>query len=283
MVMLLENEAEENDHIWSRVAPLDHLPPLSGVKSGATVLATLSDSTGASQGYPLVAWHRYGTGKCLTMATDRLWRLRFKTGDKYHWRVWSQTIQFLTLSRLMGEHKRIRLETDRALYQTGVQARLYAQVLDEDFEPMIQPSFEITVSGADGNALRERVSLQPDRTSPGLYEGYFTAPVAGRYRIEANEDDAEVSNTAEFQVAEVNRELTDTHMRRDGLERIARITGGAVLAPTELAKLDDLLEKQPVVTTLRSERPLWDHWLVAVLLIALLGMEWILRRRHDLT
>jgi hypothetical protein len=52
----------------------------------------------------------------MSIATDRLWLLRFKTGDKYHWRVWSQCIQFLTLSRLMGEHKRIRLETDRAIY-----------------------------------------------------------------------------------------------------------------------------------------------------------------------
>ena len=120
MVMLLENQTEQNDRIWSRVAPLDHLPPLIGAKPGATVLATLSDASSGSQRYPMVAWHRYGTGKCLSIATDRLWRLRFKTGDKYHWRLWSQCIQFLTLSRLMGEHKRIRLETDRSIYKLGI-------------------------------------------------------------------------------------------------------------------------------------------------------------------
>lgn len=283
MVMLLENKSEENDHIWTRVAPLDHLPPLSGVKPGATVLATLSDATDSSKGYPLIAWHRYGTGKCLSMATDRLWRLRFKTGDKYHWRVWSQAIQFLTLSRLMGEHKRIRLETDRTFYEDGEQVRLYAHVLDEDFEPVVQPSFGITVSGVDGNSLREQVSLQPDRTSPGLYEGYFTPPVAGRYRLEANEDDAEISNTTEFQVAEVNRELADTDMRRDGLERIAKLTGGTCLAPDQLGTLETLLDTRPITTTVRSDRPLWDNWLVLTVLICVLGTEWIVRRRNDLT
>lgn len=283
MVMLLENDPDENDRIWSRVAPLDHLPPLLGVKPGATVLATLSDAASGSQGYPLVAWHRYGTGKCMSIASDRLWRLRFKTGDKYHWRVWSQSIQFLTLSRLMGEHKRIRLETDRTLYQDGEQVRLYAHVLDEDFEPVIQPSFEISVNGADGNALREPVSLQPDRTSTGLYEGYFTAPVAGRYRLEANEEDKEISNTTEFQVAAVNRELSDTNMRRAGLQRIAQLTGGSLLAPEKMAQLGSLLDAKPITTTVRSERPLWDSWLVAALLIGLLGTEWILRRRNDLT
>ncbi|MCP3998829.1 MAG: hypothetical protein GY722_27720, partial [bacterium] len=115
LVMTLENEVELNDRIWSRMAPMDQLPPLLSAKPGATVLAVLSDSTARDQGYPLVAWQRYGTGKCMSIASDRLWRLRYKTGDKYHWRVWSQCIQFMTLSRLMGEHKRIRLETDRSV------------------------------------------------------------------------------------------------------------------------------------------------------------------------
>ena len=280
---MLENENEENDRVWSRVAPLDHLPPLLGAKPGATVLATLSDAAGESQRYPLVAWHRYGTGKCLSLATDRLWRLRFKTGDKYHWRVWSQCIQFLTLSRLMGEHKRIRLETDRSTYRDGEQARLFAHVLNEDYEPVVQNSFEITVNGVGENVLKERVSLQADRTSPGLYEGYFTAPASGRYRLEANEDDQELSNTTEFQVAVVNEELTDTNMRLAGLQRIAQLTGGTCLSVQDLPKLGTLVNTEPVTTTVRSERPLWDSWLVAAVLVGLLGMEWILRRKHDLT
>jgi hypothetical protein len=283
MVMVLENETAENDRIWSRVAPLDHLPPLLGAKPGATVLATLSDTTGGAQRYPLVAWHRYGTGKCMSLATDRLWRLRFKTGDKYHWRVWSQCIQFLTLSRLMGEHMRIRLETDRSIYRDGEQARLYAHVLDEDYEPVVQNSFEITVNGVDGNALKESISLKPDRTSPGLYEGYFTPPAPGRYRLEANEDDQEVSNTTEFQVAMVNEELADTNMRLDGLQRIAKLTGGTCLSVRDLPQLGTLMNIEPITTTVRSERPLWDNGLVAALLVGLLGMEWILRRKHDLT
>ena len=283
MVMVLENDTESNDRVWSRVAPLDHLPPLQGAKPGATVLATLSDTANTSNKYPMVAWHRYGTGKCMSIATDRLWRLRFKTGDKYHWRVWSQSIQFLTLSRLMGEHKRVRLETDRTTYRDGEQVRLYAHVLDEDFEPMVQPSFGIVVNGTDNNALSQRVSLQPDRTTPGLYEGYFTAPVAGRYRLEANENDKDVSNTTEFQVAVVNEELSDTKMRLDGLKRMAQLTGGSVLSLSDLGKLDGLLDTEPLSITVRSERPLWDNGLIAALLILLLGMEWFMRRKYDLT
>ena len=282
MVMTLENNKAENDRTWSRVAPLDHLPPLLGPKQGATVLAALSDENAGSQRYPLVAWQRYGTGKCLSIATDRLWRLRFKTGDKYHWRVWSQCIQFMTLSRLMGEHRRIRLETDRSIYSLDDQSRIYAHVLDDDFEAVVQTGFEVVVSGPDDSDVEQRIRLQPDRAHPGLYEGYFSPPATGRYRIEANDEDKEVSNTTEFQVADFRKELTDTNMRSDHLERIAELTGGAKLSIRDLPRLRSLINSEPVTTTVRSERPLWDSSLVVFLLVGLLGAEWIIRRRHDL-
>jgi hypothetical protein len=282
MVMTLENKIADNDRVWSRVAPLDHLPPLLGPKPGATVLATLSEGGSDAQRYPLVAWQRYGTGKCMSLATDRLWRLRFNTGDKYHWRIWSQSIQFLTLSRLMGEHKRIRLETDRAVYPLGGQGRLYAHVLDEDYQPVVQSGFDVFVGALDGGEKKEKISLRPDRTQPGLYEGYFSPPGPGRYRMESNEDDLPISNATEFQVVDAKPELVDTDMRLGQLKRIAELTGGACLPMQELSQLATLVNKEPVTTTVRSERALWDNGLVALLLIGLLGAEWILRRTFDL-
>jgi hypothetical protein len=149
LVMTLEMDREVNDRLWSRVAPLYHVAPLTSARPGATVLATLSDSRSRMTPYPLVAWQRYGTGKCMLIGTDRLWLLRFRNGDKYHWRVWSQCIQFLTLSRLMGEHKRIRLETDRSTYPVDGQVQLYAHVLDDRYEPILQPGFDVEVTMPD--------------------------------------------------------------------------------------------------------------------------------------
>ena len=282
LVMTLENEVELNDRIWSRMAPMDQLPPLLSAKPGATVLAVLSDSTARDQSYPLVAWQRYGTGKCMSIASDRLWRLRYRTGDKYHWRVWSQCIQFMTLSRLMGEHKRIRLETDRSVYAVDGQCRLYAHVLDDSFDPVVQPVFEVYVSSIDGGQAKQLVSLRPDKSQPGLYEGYFAPPDPGRYRLEANENDQRVSSTTEFQVADVRQELIDTDMSLAHLQRIANLTGGASLGIRELSKLSSLVNDRLITTKVRSERPLWDNSLVVLLLVALLGAEWILRRRYDL-
>ncbi len=285
LVMTLETDQDENDLVWSRVAPLDRIPPLLAPRPGATVLAELSDTQSRADRYPLVAWQRYGTGKCMMMATDRLWMLRFKTGDKYHWRVWSQCVQFLTLSRLMGEHKRIRLETDRVTYPVDGRVRLYANLLDDDYEPLTQPGFEIEVSALDADGAAgdpQRVTLRPDKSTPGLYEGYFSPPRAGGYRVEANASDRPLSNSTEFQVADLRPELANTDMQIDHLRRIAELSGGEVLSALELQKLPALLNREPHTTSVRTDRPLWDNSLVALVLVGLLGFEWILRRRYDL-
>jgi hypothetical protein len=283
LVMTLETDQEENDNVWSRVAPLDRIPPLLGARPGATVLTTLSNSGGQGDRYPLVAWQRYGTGKCMMIGSDRLWLLRFKTGDKYHWRVWSQCIQFLTLSRLMGEHKRIRLETDRAIYPVDGQVQLYAHLLDDRYEPIMQAGFEVRVIPLDvAGAPPQRTALRPDTAHPGLYEGFFSPTRAGRYRVESSSGDRALSNTTEFQVTDVEPEMANTDMQIGRLRRIAEMSGGECLGMGQLDQLSGLLDLEPHETTFTAEVPLWDSAWIMLLLIALMGTEWIVRRRYDL-
>ena len=52
---------------------------------------------------------------------------------------------------------------------------------------------------------------------------------------------------------------------------------------SDLGRLNDLVNSEPVSTTVRSERSLWDNGWVVTLLVVLLGMEWFMRRKHDLT
>lgn len=283
LVMTLEMDPEVNDRIWSRVAPLNRIPPLLEPRPGATVLATLSDSRSRTEAYPLVAWQRYGTGKCMMIGTDRMWLLRFKTGDKYHWRVWSQCIQFLTLSRLMGEHKRIRLETDRAIYPLDGQVQLYAHLLDERFEPMMQAGFDVLVTPlTDEGAAPRRVTLRPDARIPGLYEGYFSPTQTGRYRVESDAGDRDLSNTTEFQVADTAPEMASTEMQLTQLQRIADLSGGRLLRVPELGSLPAEIDRSRQAIAYVTQAPLWDNAWVALVLLMLMGTEWIVRRTYDL-
>ncbi|MBT3294975.1 MAG: hypothetical protein HN919_21735 [Verrucomicrobia bacterium] len=283
LVMTLETDREKNDRIWSRVAPLHHLPPLGVPKPGATVLASLSDTSARNEAYPFVTWQRYGAGKCMAIASDRLWMLRFKMGDKYHWRVWSQSLQFLTLSRLMGEHKRIRLETDRSTYQEGERVLLYANVLDDSYNPENRSGFRVEVTSLDDAAgAISSLRLVPNVTKPGLFEGYFNPATAGRYQVRSNADDADYSNTSEFQVTDLNPEMANTDMQLETLQRIADISGGECLSLSEFNKLATIVDRTPHTATTVTDHSLWRNGWLALLLIALMGFEWILRRRYDL-
>jgi len=283
LVMTLETDTEKNDRIWSRVAPLDHLPPLHSPKPGATVLSELSDTAARNDAFPFVSWQRYGTGKCMAVASDRLWLLRFKMGDKYHWRVWSQCLQFLTLSRLMGEHKRIRLETDRSTYQNGERVLLYANVLDDTYNPENRSGFLVEVQSLDETAARSySLRLVPNVTRAGLFEGYFNPPKAGRYLVRSNADDEVYSNTTEFQVADLNPEMANTDMQLARLERIADITGGKCLSLSEFNKLSTVVDRTPHTAVTLTDHSLWKKGWLVLLVITLMGFEWIFRRRYDL-
>jgi len=156
-------------------------------------------------------------------------------------------------------------------------------VLDDSFEPIVQSGFDVTVSVLDELGTEPQcVTLRPDVAIPGLYEGYFSPPRPGRYRMETNSADRHLSNTTEFQVADVKPEMANTDMQIERLRRIADLSGGQCLSILRLQDLPSLLNREPHMTTVRTELPLWDNGLVVFLLVFLMGFEWIVRRRYDL-
>ncbi|MEK9984638.1 MAG: hypothetical protein VW879_07830, partial [Opitutae bacterium] len=97
------------NRIWSSVRPMGFLPELAGPKPGATTLLSIPRDASDPTVYPLVAWQRYGTGKTMFVGSADLWRLRREVGETFHARFWGQAIQFLALSRLLGQNKQVHI------------------------------------------------------------------------------------------------------------------------------------------------------------------------------
>lgn len=283
LMMALEPSDEETQLVWSLVKPLFDLPRLEGKKPGATVLATLSDRERRTEPYPLVAWQRYGSGKVMFVGTDQLWRLRFKRGDQYHARFWGQAIQFLTLSRLLGENKRIRLEAERKTYQAGERVLLHANVLDPEFNPVTAGSYTVLVETIPPQGEPRAVALKAVPEAPGVYQGFFTPERDGVYRVLTPPQDATASNQVEVQVTAAGREQLEPALQQELLDKVAEASGGKLLGVRDLASLPDLLKDQPRTVALPPrEKELWNHGLIFVVLLGCLGAEWFLRRRHDI-
>jgi uncharacterized membrane protein len=279
----LSTSAQTNERIWSHVRPMYSLPRLAGAKPGATVLLSLPKEAEEIRDYPLVAWQRYGNGKSLFVATEDLWRMRLEVGDRYHARFWGQTIQFLTLSRLLGQNKQISLETDRHTYSAGEQVRVFANVLTESFEPVLQTEYAVVLENkADVDASAE-MELLPVPKQPGLYSGVHLASTDGSYVLRTKAQDAEISNRVEFEIATIPVEDRETAASESIARQIAELSGGEVVRLPDLGKLPEkLAEEKELSSVVRMERDLWDAPILFILLVAFAGIEWFLRRRDNL-
>jgi len=281
-VVTLEMPADRNAARWARVRPLYQVPALAGTKPAATVLATLSDAPRRREPYPLICWQRYGRGKAMFVGTDQLWRLRFKVGDRHHARFWGQVIQFLTLSRLLGENKRIQLETGRRSFRTGERVQIYANVLNEAYEPVNLAQYTVYVERPEGRAETAEVKLEPVKDVPGLYQGFFTPEAEGLHVLRTAPSDRDYSNTVELQVATTPLEQLEPAMQEDALRKLAEISGGRFFAIADLPQLPDELTQDVQTTIVRREKELWDLPAIFVLLLLCGATEWFFRRRYDL-
>ena len=268
--------------IWRNVNYMS-LPNLAGAKSGATVLLRLPKANDAEADYPLVAWHRYGTGKSLFVATEDLWRMRLEVGDRFHARFWGQTIQFLTLSRLLGANKQISIETDSNSYSAGDQIRVFANVLTESFEPVEGDSYEVVLEEKDNPDSSTTIEMTAVESTPGLYAGSYLAGKDGNYEIKTQPQDADISNAAEFSVQTVDLEDRETAMQPDVARQAAEISGGRQLSLASLGDFPSTLPEETLIAnTVKIERDLWDTPLWFILIAALAGAEWFLRRKDNL-
>jgi hypothetical protein len=289
-VMTLDPLESRNQALWANVKPLFKIPPLVGAKPGAVVLAELSDRGSESRTFPLIAWHRYGAGKCMFVGVDQLWRLRARTGDTYHLKFWGQAVQFLTLSRLLGENRLVRLETGRDHYANGETVELHASVLDATYEPLASPTYQAYVTRVDGgDAVPVTLKSLPGMT--GMYNGLYTPTAPGRYRFSSTPTVEETASAVrasdkaavtEFIVEDKSVEQIETGMQQGLLAQMAAVAGGDALTLRELPLLADPLRERTQQVTFTRDIDLWDNWLPVGLFVAFVAAEWAWRRNKNL-
>lgn len=277
----LAGDDERNAQVWHLVRPMLRLPDLEGLKPAATALAELEHSHLGREGepYPLLAWHRYGSGRSLFLASDQLWRLRYQRGDEHHARFWGQTIQFLTLARVMGEAKRVQIVTDAERYRAGQRVQVTAHVLGEGYEPLAVDSYDVVLDRHEPEGESRTLRLEAVPGTPGVFETRFTAE-AGSYQVH-DPVQPEQATTAAFRVEQVPLEMIEPAMQEHVLRQIAERSGGRYFTVSELPALPGLMDAVPRPVTIRHERELWNQWWLLALLVALLGGEWFVRRRYQ--
>lgn len=306
----------ESLRIWNRMPDLYWRYPVAEAKPGARVLAfaagpeppeylsppaaeaKLSDAQLAERRRQreqyerrnaLVVTQHVGLGQVLMLSFDRTWRLRYREGDTFHHKFWGQVLRWATAGKLPAGTTLVKLGADQSRYAPGEPVRVRAKIVRPDFSPVISQDVAARVYRGETLVLRKRLDYVPD--SPGLYTADLGDLPGGSYRVEldapparpilAGEGVDRVST--EFSVdPSAPAELIELTADRGLPTRLADMTGGTVVGPTEARRT--LEHFGPGVGERRNVReiPLWDSWPLLILIVALATGEWVIRKKAGL-
>lgn len=269
---------DESRLVWERLPGFFWSFPILGTKPGAvSVVVHGNPRLRASDGkeMPLVAMQPVGTGRVLYTGTDETYRWRGTFRTAYE-RFWVKGIRFLFEGRLRagGARTRILLAADKI--ELGEAVRVEVDARNERFEPATEPAFTLrVVREAGGETL---LSLTPVEGVPGRYEAMLRPETTGFLRIEAPGD---VSATLQVVRAAIESEGPVDLATLSG---IAGIDGGQLLRdPTALLAAIEHIPSLTATDVYLTPYPIWDNWLTVSLLVAVLALEWWLRKRFNLS
>jgi hypothetical protein len=206
---------------------------------------------------------------------------RFRVGDRYFGRYWIQTIRFLARSKLLGQ-RQAEVQTDRRRYQRNQPIQIRVRFPNPGIAPA---GGEVNVQIEQKGHGSRKLALKQAPGSRSLYEGALPQEPEGDYVVRLLPPpvlDGPIP-TATFRVEPPAGEMERIPMNEPDLVRAATLTGGKFHTPETTANLLAELpppEKVPLDTD--PPIPLWNTWAVLGVFLAVITMEWVLRKRRQL-
>jgi hypothetical protein len=165
----------------------------------------------------------------------------------------------------------------------GQSLAVQANVRTASFEPQPDATVDLFVTAPDGRVERLRGgAASGGARKPGEFVARFRPEQAGVYRVsaEARRGSALLGSAATvLLVGGSDPEMSDPRLNVQFLERLARRSGGRVMAAGDVTGLPDLLTAGIPAARLSATRDLWHTGWSFAAIVMLLGTEWVLRRK----
>ena len=232
--------------------------------------------------YPLLAMGEVNGTKTGVFAGEGLWRWRLAEFQAHQDHeafdaIVLATVQYLALR---DDKRPFRVTPSQRVYTTNEDVRLQGELYNASFQLVNEPDVNVRLTEAGGASY----DFLMDKTGASYQLRAGRLP-AGDYRYRASTTFGGQAYAAEgaFSIQRVDLENAVTTADWDLLRRVSAARGGRTLAPDQLDALaDELLSRssaKPILYQQVRTRPLIDwRWLLGIVL-ALLAVEWFLRRR----
>ncbi|MEM0982386.1 MAG: vWA domain-containing protein [Planctomycetota bacterium] len=268
---------------WSRLRWAQAIPP-STLKPAAETFASAIPVDGGPAS-PAVLSMRFGAGRVIYVATDEIWRWRYGRGEDLIERFWLPMLRLLARERVERAAQRAVLEVAPDEPVAGAPATVAVRLFDQALLDAAPASVTVIVESNDGT--RETLELESgaadtiagERGSAEYLATWFPQR-PGSYALRADEPllaglGLELIATVVAADDELRQPETDHAL----LAELAEQTGGAVILPTALDTLPDLLPNRSRTIIAAPEiATLWDTPPFLIALVLLAGLEWIGRK-----
>jgi Putative glutamine amidotransferase len=286
-VTSLRYSSNDNLAAWRALPPLEGTNLIASAKPDATVLAVHPRlKTKSGKPMPVIVAGDYGKGRSIAFTTDSLWRYGFvaagHNGDdgRQYTKLWENAIRWLIQD---PDLRNLHVDSDAVEYVPGAPVRVAVRLLGRDYQPLPNGEVTLTVTrGADpakaAPVSTQKLTVGEDGTQtvelgslgPGVYRVIGKATIAGRV-VDANDI---------FLVREGGSELDRPVGDRATLEAIAAATHGEALGPIDSLPARLAFDPPRIIRVdRRTDVELWSRPGLLILVVGLLGLEWLLRQR----
>ena len=286
-IMRFYNDPQKTLIQWKKLPGTYWSFPALEPKPATRVLIEHSDPTLRRKevARPLLVTGQYGSGRTTYLGFDGTWRWRTKGLDaEFFKRFWIQTTRYLVEGRSLAGKRRGMIETERFRYQIGDRIKINARLKEQNFEWLIAEEVkgQLILPGEDPS----EITFAPLKGQPGFYEATIVASKEGSHSVLvelSGEGEEKVKIDSNFTVTLPLKEIRDTWLDRNKLMGLAKLSGTTYLNPDNLqglpSKIPDMTRKLAFES---PPFPLWDNRILFIILVALLTLEWSLRKKYKL-
>ena len=269
---------------------------LSGeLKTAATEIMSVSTADGKT---PLIAINRFGQGQVMAVTTNTFWmwtrqneNLRYCFGQ-----LWRQSVRALTGKD--GAGRILSVRWDKEYYNPGERAEAMVTVAGNyqagslhlrgglTHNGETEKVEIISAGGGEGQAFDgtpgRLYSFGFELTSPGDYLFELSAVLPGTELVD-REDTILEKYDKSLAVGRVLNEGADLAVDHAFLNDLAARSGGAYYKEGEIDKLIMLISDKVLQKAVTTEVAIVeDKYIFLIILLAVLTVEWMLRRRKNL-
>ncbi|HDS00761.1 MAG TPA: hypothetical protein ENO22_08800 [candidate division Zixibacteria bacterium] len=283
-VTRLVEDSRENTLLWQSLPPMEEHLVLTQIKPNAQILAVHPEREYADRSVPLIFNHKFGRGKVLTFAAGPIWKIGFLNAgygeDDFAYRqIITNSVNWLTTEE---DIERIRLASDQSIYKSGERVGLSATVLDENYSPLENSIVNVVVKpvGREDSLIVSMV-----QESPGRFSADLGLLPSGDYILDGRvvwEDKVLKQVSGKFKVEGFSLEEETLFLPPDMMQKISQAAGGKRYTIADFENISEDLSTIPRFRTESYETRIAGNIWVLIIILALLSIEWMVRKRLQL-